>query len=455
MKPLSLHFRLVLAASLVLTAFLGFTGLALDKAFRDSAETAMRDRLQGHIYALLAAANDNEQGRMRLPLALPDPRLSNPDSGLYAQVSGEEGAYQWQSPSMLGTPSSLIQETDPGEWRYQTATTDNGLYTASFKVTWEDNSGKELTYTLAAGESIKLLMVQVEGFRTTLWSWLGAVALLLLLAQGAVLRWGLAPLRKVAGELQHIQSGGADSLSEQYPRELQLLTGNINNLITHSKASQTRYRNSLGDLAHSLKTPLAVLQGAADTHDPVQLKTAVIEQVPRMNEIVQYQLQRAAASGHSILIQAILIAPLVNKITKALDKVYCDKGIQQIIIVDEELVFFGHEGDLMEVLGNLLDNAHKWCHSKVRFSAENEVTQPGEASRLILEIEDDGSGIPQADIKKLLRRGQRGDEQKPGQGIGLSVTHEIIHLYQGVLEIGESELGGAKITIVFPLGGPL
>ncbi len=443
MKPLSLHMRLVFAASWVLAAFLGLTGWALDKAYSESAEDAMQKQLQGQIYALLAAANEDELGHMRLPLTLPDPRFSNPDSGLYAQVTGEAGNYQWQSASLVGQSLNIIYYPPPGKWHYQKSVGDTQLYTANFSIIWEDKNGIENRYTLAVGDDIAPLLSQIKSFRTTLWQWLGGLALLLLLVQGAVLRWGLKPLRTVTQELQLIEAGKADKLSGGYPSELQQLTGNINSLIHHSQASQARYRNSLGDLAHSLKTPLAVLQGATESQDIKQLQAAVEDQLPRMNEIVQHQLQRAVTTGKITLAKAIPIAPIVPKIIRSLDKIYQDKGIAHTINIEEQACFLGTEADLMEILGNLLDNAYKYGKTQVNISASQA------HKKLIIQIEDDGAGIPTEQINQVLKRGQRADEYQPGQGIGLSAAHEIIHLHQGKLEMSKSNLGGAKITLIF------
>ncbi len=446
MKPLSLHLRLILAASLILIIFLGLTGWTLDRAYRESAESAMQAQLQGQLYTLLAAADEDEQGRMQLPLSLPDPRLSNPDSGLYAQVTGEAGNYRWQSASLLGQSLEIIQTPPPkpGEWHYQKPTDGMGLYSVNFSIIWEEQNGTEQIYTLAVAGDITPLLRQIKSFRTTLWRWLGGVALLLLLAQGAVLHWGLQPLRTLARELHRIETGKAEKLSGSYPAELQRLTRNINSLIHHSRTNQERYRNSLGDLAHSLKTPLAVLQGAAEAQDARQLQAAVKEQIPQMNDIVQYQLQKAAATGQITLAQAIPVAPLAAKIIRTLDKLYQEKSITHRLSIAEQTCFFGAEGDLMEILGNLLDNAYKYGKKQVSIAA----TQTEEA--LTIQIEDDGPGIPADKINRVLKRGQRADERQPGQGIGLSAAHEIIHLHQGKLGINKSKLGGAKITLTFP-----
>jgi two-component system sensor histidine kinase PhoQ len=444
---LSIHLRMVIAASFVLAAFFGLSGYALDKAFRASVEVALKDRLQGHVYALLAAADTNASGRMRMPETLPDPRFSNPDSGLYARITGEKGAYRWSSPSLLGRDLEFGSELGAGESRFQLSDSGEGLHLFAFGLVWEDNKGRELAYTVVVAESGSGVAAQIGRFRLSLFLWLGGAALLLLIVQGVVLRWGLGPLRKVAQDLRRIKQGESDALDGDYPSELRGLTQNINLLIHHGQASQARYRNSLGDLAHSLKTPLAVLQGAVDSDDEVNLRQAIQEQVPRMSDIVQYQLQRAAAAGRSDMVQAVAVAPVLEKILNTLEKVYLDKGVTCHSELLGKARFFGDEGDLFEILGNILDNAFKYCRSRVRVQAQDISINASEQSALVISVEDDGPGIGSEEVAELLRRGGRRDQQVPGQGIGLSITDEIVRLYGGQLEIGQSDLGGARITL--------
>jgi two-component system, OmpR family, sensor histidine kinase PhoQ len=448
----SLQTRLVVAGTLVLVAFLGLTGFALDRAFRDSVQTATIEKLKSQVYGLLGAADVDDAGRLRLPESLPDPRLSEPDSGLYAQVMGEKGAYSWQSPSMVGRIADRLQETPPGQWRFRRSAPPDEMFVLSFGVLWEDNSGTELAYTMMVSQSSDSLLSQVESFRFTMFIWMGGSALILLLVQVLVLRWGLTPLRKVASDLKHIEAGEADALHGEYPKELLGLTRNINSLIGHGRASQERHRNSLGDLAHSLKTPLAVLQGAMESRHDGSLREAVREQLPRMDEIVRYQLQRASASGRSDVTRAQLVAPVVGKIIKTLQKVYRDKGVNCLQEMDDQARFYGDQGDLMEFLGNLLENAFKYCHGTVSVRVECDRVESGTRQPLSISIGDDGAGIPESEWKRVLGRGERQDQQQQGQGIGLSVADDIIRLYGGELEIGRSDLGGAEIRVSFSNG---
>ena len=454
MRPLfraSIHLRLLIAASLVLGAFLGLTGFALDKAFRSSAEQALKDRLLASVYAILAGAEEDAQGRFKLPEVLTDPRFNMPDSGLYAEVTGKQAGFHWRSGSSVGRSLQLLQSVKPGEFHYKTVESASlgELMTINYGVVWEDFAGNELAYVLAVAEGLGPHREQIDAFRDTLLRWLGGAALLLLLAQGWVLRWGLQPLRTVADELSAIESGRSDQLGGEYPRELNRLTHSINSLIRHSQARQQRYRDSLGDLAHSLKTPLAILQGLAEgpsgaAGDQAHLLT---EQVSRMNQIVGHQLQRAVAAGRTNLTKRLPIKPAVERIARSLEKVYREKGVVWEVEIADALGFPGDEGDLMELLGNLMDNAWKYGRGRVRICGQDT------GKTLELHVEDDGPGIAPDQVRLVLERGRRMDEQLPGQGIGLAVADDIVAAYGGELQIGVSELGGADLLLLIPNNG--
>jgi two-component system sensor histidine kinase PhoQ len=263
----------------------------------------------------------------------------------------------------------------------------------------------------------------------------------------------LRPLRRVAAEIRAIEGGEQERLGGDYPAELKALTENLNGLLQRERAHQQRYRDALGDLAHSLKTPLAVMRGALSEQsrgtlsESSSLAATMAEESEKMQRIVDYQLQRAATMGPSSpLAASVEIRPLAERIMASLDKVYRDKAISAEMHVDQEASGFrGDQGDLLELLGNLLDNAYKWSAGRVKLSVAVE------AGKLTLSVEDDGPGIPPADIERILQRGTRADQSAPGQGIGLAVVASIVQAYGGEIEIGRSALGGAGITIRLPV----
>ena len=444
----SLHSRLLLAASLVLAGFLGATGLALDKAFRVSAEAAMQDRLQSHIYALLAAADEDEDGRMIPAQELPEPRFSKPDSGLYAIITRHDGQLLWNSGSLTGHDMGVTVQQQPGERSFSLlARSGLQLYALAFGVAWEDYAGTESLYTFTVAEDTSVFQTKIDSFRSTLWRWLGGMAVVLLLAQGIILRWGLRPLRIVTADLQQIEKGHADRLDGHYPKELTGLTSSLNSLIEHSKTVQIRYRNSLDDLAHSLKTPLAILQSSDSdsSSDPDANHSLVREQVERMDAIISHQLQRAAVSGRTTLAKPVPVGRVMERLVRSLDKVYREKQVTVDLELDPSATFTGDEADLTEILGNLLENAYKYCNRAIRTRVSTDQQTDG----VEISIEDDGPGIAGEQVDTLLQRGKRMDESIPGQGIGLSMASEIIAVYGGQLTFSASPLGGTLLRVSF------
>ena len=224
------------------------------------------------------------------------------------------------------------------------------------------------------------------------------------------------------------------------------LTDNLNRLVQSERKQRERYRQRLGDLAHSLKTPLAVLQNAANQSGGEQnISQLVTEQSQRMDQIVRYQLQRAVISQQITGVVRIPLLEHVNQVKQALDKVYQAKAVRCEILVDESIRFQGDQGDLMELLGNLIDNAYKYGAGEVRISA----SETPEALTIV--VEDNGGGIPEAQQQSIHQRGTRLDSQEQGQGIGLAVVSDIVAGYKGELVIDDSDLLGARFTLIFPL----
>lgn len=448
-RPLSLTWRLLLAATAVLAAFLGLTGVALDKAFQNSVLELSRERLEARIYLLLGAAEVDPQGSLSMPQALAESRLSAPGSGAYAAVRASDGGLLWQSESSLGIEIPYPRADRPGRPAFAEVDASDGetLLTLSYPVAWELRDAKERVLVFEAAESRQGIDAQIGAFRRALWGWLVGAAVLLLLAQAAVLLWGLTPLRRVAREIEEIESGEREALTGRYPRELEGLTVNLNALIRNGRVRLQRYRDSLADLAHSLKTPLAVLRGSTERL-PDETGETIREQVARMDQTIVYQLQRAAASGRSALAMPVEVAPVAERIKRSLDKVYAEKGLAIELDIEEGAVFVGDPGDLTELLGNLLDNACKWARRGLRLRVHNLNGTSATRDRLLVEVEDDGPGIAEAQRAKVLERGVRADSLVPGQGIGLAVVREMVEeVYGGSIEIDASDLGGALVRL--------
>ncbi len=459
-QPRSLQARQLLAASLGLIAFLALAGYALDRAFLSTAQSGMRERL--HSYAMAYANSDfARDGSVIPPYDPPDPRFKRPGSGLYAQIVLPSG--RWESDSAQGPrlPAGPMLGARVQEFQGPLPLTQiNGesgeVYRYGYGLVWSgsDQPGSEFPYTVYILEDTTALGAQVAAFRSALWINLGGAGLVLLLLQGLVLRWSLRPLRDVIAELKRVQLGAASGMSEQHPRELEPLTQSINAFIDTERQNLDRQRNTLADLAHSLKTPLAVLRARLDSDaGDDQLREEVDTQLRRMGDLVTYQLSRAARSGHQLFAVPVAIEPQAEKIVTSLEKVYATKGVLCEFEIAESARFHGETGDLQELLGNLLENGFKWARARVLLSIAEGAADPGRRPGLMISVEDDGPGIAEDRIAHVLQRGVRGDERVHGHGIGLAIVQDIVKSYRGELHVARSqELGGARFEVTLPPG---
>tara|TARA_R110002073_G_scaffold4201_16_gene27839 strand:- start:6773 stop:8098 length:1326 start_codon:yes stop_codon:yes gene_type:complete len=437
------------SAAIVMFVFFGLMGVVLDQAFQRSVEQSVEEKLRIQIYGLLSVT-EVDQGELFLPEALQEPRFNNPGSGLYALVRNDGGQELWRSPSTITldlSPQQIESQygaLQPGEERFEKLANHNVFY-LSYKILWVGAGDEAQEFVFVVMESEDAYLKQLSRFRNNLWGWLVLVGVLLIAAQALMMNWGLKPLAGLATDLAAIESGDRQSLGRDYPRELSGVTRNLNILISSERTQREKYRTTMADLAHSIKTPLAILKGSAaqlETGASVpEVVQTIDEQVGRMDEIVGYQLARAMSDASSLIKSNIEVAPVVERLVAAMAKVYPDHSIN---LEKNPCSFFGDERDLMELLGNLVDNACKYGKSQVAIHLAESTAQGTE-----IIVEDDGPGIPVAQRAGVLQRGARLDSKAQGQGIGLAVVVEIVDRYQGKIEIAESDLGGAKITLKF------
>ena len=454
-RSLSLASRSTLATSLALVAFLGLTGLALDRAYYEGALSGLHDRLQSYVYAYLAGTEVGRGGKVLLPDTLPHSDFLRPGSGLYAIVDGDKG-FHWESPSAIGRELPVQLHLDPGQSVFQGPVTTNvgNVYVYSLGVVYETPQQVAVRLTFNVAQTESQFQRQLAVYRRTLFAWLLGLGLVLVLLQLLLLRWSLAPVRRVSTDLARIERGERERLTGRYPAELSGLTRSLNAFIESEREHLTRYRNTLADLAHSLKTPLAVLRSRIDVGeaDP-ELRRDLTEQVRRMDEIVAYQLSRAATSGHQTFATPVLVGPHAEDLVQSLEKVHTARNVLCEFDIDASASFYGERGDLLELLGNLLENAFKWARHRVLLSVR---TLPGGAQQrpgMEIIVEDDGPGIAEDQIERVLQRGVRGDERVQGHGIGLAIVQDIVRAYRAELEVDRSkELGGARFCVRFAVG---
>jgi len=330
----------------------------------------------------------------------------------------------------------------------------------------EDDGDSEMTHSVAvniypATERMpQLTIVVVDTIPVELnrsymvWNWfmyvLAANLLLVIPLLWLAAWWSLRPIEDLAREVRELEEHHRERLNPETTRELTRLVHNLNRLLKSERERYDKYRTTLTDLTHSLKTPLAVLQSTLRSLRSEKLSVSaaepvMLEQISRISQQIGYYLHRATMRGSSSLLSRELhpVAPLLDNLSSALNKVYQRKGVDITLDISPEISFVGEQNDFIEVMGNVLDNACKYCLEFVEVSAR----QTDDTLHIV--VEDDGPGIPPAQREVIFDRGQRVDTLRPGQGVGLAVAREIVEQYEGQILIDESTSGGARMEVIF------
>ena len=251
-------------------------------------------------------------------------------------------------------------------------------------------------------------------------------------------RVGLQPLFRLRKAVADVRKGKTNSVASDYPEELTPLASELNALLAHNQEVVARQRTHVGNLAHALKTPLSVMMAEAEQRPSDPLAQVVSRQAQIMREQVDHHLRRARAAARAQGSgERTEVAPALDELSRTLERVFNERGVRIEWDADEELAFLGERQDLLEMIGNVLENACKWCRRRVR--AEAASTGDG---FLRVTVEDDGPGLPPDQRESVLRRGERLDESAPGSGLGLSIVDELAKAYGGSIRLGESALGG-------------
>lgn len=445
------------SVSVLLILFFGITIFVLDYMFRDITTKAMRERLEVQLVALITASEEDSSGGLR-PSAQhveATARFNTPGSGLYGEIMRSDGNPSWRSISLTGTGLVFESPPDIGGRHFGQLTNVDGsnVLALSRRLEWQFDTGATRSFVYSVAEDLGPYFAQLSNFRNQLFGWFAVLMFIMIGTIAVLVRRLLAPLRRVEKEITAIETGEMTEVGTGYPRELLGITTNLNTLLRGERERLARYRNTLGNLAHSFKTPLAVMRNLLSNEAMRGMPVArqLDEQVGRMDDIVKYQLKRAAASGSTGLgLAPVDVGEALEALRGALLKVYIERNLTCALKVDQGAMFFGDREDLTEIAGNLLDNAFKWARREVHLTVVRLTSPTARREGLSMVFEDDGPGIPDEKRAHVLERGARLDERVSGQGIGLSVVRELVGLNGGTITIDRSTLGGARIEVRLP-----
>ncbi len=447
-KPFSIRSRVLITVSVVLVIGLGGIGWSIDRMYARSLQDSIEERLMSTLN-LLVSSIEEEAGSLRMADP-PDPRLQQPGSTLTAGMRSE--GYTWLSASTLQTEPLLWPHGPVGKQVLRRIDEffhdSNPQFVMSWELGWETEQGAVLPLHLWAAADIDDLRQPLTEFRRRTWRWLVVVGVLLLGVQLLAGWLGMKPLRRVEKEILAIEKGEKQALDGVYPVELAALTDNLNALLASEKIGQQQYRKALGNLGHAMKTPLAVLssilqQEHISAEDREQASNAVRE----LHSVIRFQIERAASAARRTMLQPLAVPPQVDRLLRSLKKIHPHVNIESNIETDS--VFYGEQRDLLEVLGNLLENACKYGAGEVLLCVR-QINGGRRKPGLAISVGNNGQPLSAELFEKLLQRGLRGDQRTEGDGLGLAIVAEIAEAYQARLYSRTSTLGGLEVVLEFP-----
>ncbi len=441
----SLRRRLLIIAALLLLVFLSVAAIGLNNAFKKSVLSNAENALQNEVLLLIANI-DVIDGQMIAPAVLSEPRLSQTDSSLFAQIIDKNYDVLWRSPSLLGEQLPFI-EHHLGEFRFfEQSNWHTPVYTVTFALEWETEQG-DIPLIIQVSEHSEAYLARMTKYQKTFGLWLAILGFILLMLLLVLFGWALGPLKRVARQVNEIEQGKRQRFDEDYPLEVSRLTQNLNQLLNFDEKRINQQKEVLGNLAHSLKTPIAVMKGLKyNNENQIEANT----QLSMMQNIIDYQLQSASTVGRRRFSKAIEIKESTEQIINSLQKLHSGKALTVDIDFDSNIVFYGEKGDWMEVAGNLLDNAFKWSSSHVSIKVVN-VTNVDERSHrqaISIRVMDDGAGIDDDVKQNILQRGVRLDSQTPGHGLGLHIVKGIVQAYEGELSVTDNDPKGTCFHVI-------
>jgi len=449
MSRRSLLVRLSCAAALMILLALAAGGVGLTLIFDRQMERRAVAELDLYLKTLAGQVRVDAGGVLSLEAAPSDPRFEQPYSGLYWQIDGPDNQ-QLRSRSLWDTvlPTLAADPARPVTIGKVAGPEGSQLLSAERTIALDDSVTGATVHLLVALDRADL-QAERRTFLSLLVPSLAGLGLLLILAMAGFIHLALRPFRDLRAHLQAVRSGRTRELPRDVPDEVQPVVDELNRMIAFHDASLERAQTQAGDLAHGLKTPLAVM-GAAARRARAEGRDALADDIEEQVNAMRRQVDRTLARARAGMAAALgnrstVVADAVRKTLRAIQTLPGAQALDWEEDVAPDLRFAGDEGDLTELLGNLLDNARKWARGHVRVTAR-------ESSRAawMLTIEDDGPGLPEDEAVRI-ERGRRWDESRPGTGFGLAIARDLVEAYRGTIGFSRApELGGLRVCITLP-----
>jgi len=428
----SLRLRLIVGSALGVVLAVVLAGLLIGYLYRSHTTDRFQTELDHHLDELAALIEIDPQGRPVVRQPLSDPQFNVGRSGLYWEVAGARGVAA--SPSLTDA-LRLIPAPDDA-WHHGRAG-DEEVLQRSARIA---KDGQALTITIASAQH--LLEEQVARFRFDLTLSMAVVGMLLLGCAALIVRFGLAPVSRLGEEVGRLRNGEIERLDPHVPTEFAPVVTRINALLEGQAQLIARARTESGNLAHNLRTPLALIADEAEQlglAGQTESAAFLLERCGAMQHQIDYHLARAAAAGTRGAGTLTAVGPLLGRILPAMRRLHAERAIGVVMNVPADLRLPCDSRDLAEILSNLIDNGFKWARSTVTITGRPNV----------IEISDDGPGIPLEQRASVPKVGIRLDPAMQGSGLGLAATADLLRFYDAELTLGDATEGGLRVTMTF------
>jgi signal transduction histidine kinase len=457
MRGSSLATRLFLSATAWVVVILAVTGIVLSSVYRNATERAFDRRLNLYLRTLVAEVATPDEPPDRQFQSLGEPLFELPLSGWYWQIVRTDPDRKAE----VRVSRSLWDKKLP-------KLEDHGgdLTAAGIRLGYVDGPegqslrmverpvdlGADGKFLVSVAGDAAEIFDETRSFDYYLGGTFAALSIVLVLTTIFQVRFGLAPLKRISESIADIRSGRAERLEGEFPVEIAPLARETNALIDANREIVERARTHVGNLAHAIKTPLSVIVNEASAHGADPFATKVLEQADVMRNQLAHHLDRARIAARLTVVGTVTeVAPAIEALRRTMEKIHRDLGIAIAVDADPLAKFRGERQDLEEMAGNLVDNGCKWAASQVFVEVLVEPPrEPGAGPMLRIIVDDDGPGLSEVDRARVLRRGQRLDESKPGSGLGLSIVVDLAALYGGSLSLGSAPIGGLRAELVLP-----
>lgn len=448
--PRSLAFRVIAFSTVWAVVALVVIATVISTLFRQASERGFESLLSAHLFNLISSVSVTETGLLQGSPNLGDLRFTQPDSGWYWSVEPVSDNVRGELSSLSLTKPVAPVSTDavpfdPSFHRSYFTEGPNGQLLEVLESEFLLDAENRIARFRMIGNRTEF-EAEIAAFNRQLYTYLSVFGIGMIAINAVAIMLGLEPLGRVRRALAEIREGAAQRLDGAFPIEIAPLAEETNALIESNRRIVDRARTQVGNLAHSLKTPLAVLlnEGRALGDSKGDL---IVEQASAMQQQVEHYLQRAriAAQRESVVFRTP-VRPVMEQMARVVRKLGPDRTVG-LVLPQAGIIFAGEKEDLEEITGNLLENAMKWSRSEVRMTIAIPPQDDAVSPHFTLCVEDDGPGIPADKAREALQRGRRLDETKPGTGLGLAIVSDLVKEYGGSLELGRSELGGLRALV--------